>query len=33
MSSAGCNLNCKYCEIAKSKDNSNYPAELQKQIK
>lgn len=32
VSSAGCNLNCKYCEIAKSKNNE-YSKELQEKIK
>ena len=32
ISSAGCNLNCKYCEISKSKDHS-YSDELQQKIK
>ena len=32
ISSAGCNLNCKYCEISKSKDHQ-YANELQNKIK
>lgn len=33
ISSAGCNLKCKYCEISRSKDASNYASELQQKIK
>jgi sulfatase maturation enzyme AslB (radical SAM superfamily) len=33
VSSASCNLNCKYCEIARSKDVSNYANTLQEKIK
>ena len=33
VSSAGCNLRCKYCEISRSKDSSDYAANLQNKIK